>query len=468
MLAMTLAEIARAVGGSLHDADPAALVTGPARYDSRLIEPGDLFVAFPGEKVDGHDFAARAVAGGAAAVLAGRSVGVPAIVVEDVRAGLGRLARALVDRADDLAVVGITGSVGKTTTKDLLGQTLARLGPTVAPPGNLNNEIGLPATVSLITPETRYLVCELGARHVGDVAYLAGLVKPRIGIVTTIGAAHLGEFGSLERTTAAKGELIEALPPDGYAVLNADDARVAGMAARSAASVVRYGTGATADVRAQEVVTDRSGRASFRLCTPVGSARVSLRLVGPHYVSNALAVAAAALSFTDDAELVADALSGADPASEGRMVVSDTGSGVTVIDDAYNASPTSVTAALQTAGLLAQGRRLVAVLGNMGELGPDSAQYHAELGRTATAAGVRYLIGVGNADAGRIVSAAATGGVEAEHVPDAVAALKLVRQRRAAGDVVLVKGSSLLHLRALAKQLVADGNGQSDNKGDGK
>jgi UDP-N-acetylmuramoyl-tripeptide--D-alanyl-D-alanine ligase len=333
----------------------------------------------------------------------------------------------------------------------------ARLGPTVAPSGNLNNEIGLPSTVSLVTAETRFLVCEMGARHVGDVAYLAGLIRPRVGIVTTVGAAHLSEFGSLERTSSAKGELIEALPADGHAVLNADDPRVAGMAARSAAAVTFYGTAATAVVRAEDVVTNRSGGTSFRLCTPAGSARVWLRLVGAHYVLNALASAAAALPFTDDVELIADALSGADSVSEGRMVVSDTASGVTVINDAYNASPTSVTAALKTAATLAEGRRLVVVLGHMGELGPDSPEYHAELGRVAARAGVRYLIGVGNADAGRIVAAAATGGVEAEHVPGAAAALELVRRRRAAGDVVLIKGTSLLGLQSLAKQLVEDG-----------
>jgi UDP-N-acetylmuramoyl-tripeptide--D-alanyl-D-alanine ligase len=454
---MTLAELANAVGGTLCDADPSIVVTAPARYDSRLIEPGGLFLAFPGEKVDGHDYAARAVGAGAAAVLASRPVGVPAIVVEDVQAALGRLASALVERAPELTVVGITGSVGKTTTKDLVGQVFGRLGPTVAPSGNLNNEIGLPSTVSLITTETRFLVCEMGARHVGDIAYLTSLVRPHIGIVTTVGAAHLSEFGSLERTTSAKGELIDALPADGHAVLNADDPRVAGMATRSAAAVTFYGLGPTADVRAEDVVTDRRGRASFRLCTPAGSARVSLRLIGAHYVLNALASAAATLPFTDDVELIADALSGADSVSEGRMTVSDTASGVTVINDAYNASPTSVAAALRTAATLAEGRRLIAVLGQMGELGPDSPEYHAELGRVAAQVGVQYLISVGNADAEQIAAAATTSGVEAEHVPDAAAALKLARRHRKAGDVVLIKGTSLLHLQSLAQQLVEDG-----------
>jgi UDP-N-acetylmuramoyl-tripeptide--D-alanyl-D-alanine ligase len=461
VLPMTLKEIADAVGGSVHDAEPDTVVTGPAQYDSRLLEPGGLFVAFQGQNVDGHDFASRALAGGAVAVLAGRPVGMPAVVVDDVQAALGRLASVLVDRADgDLAVIGVTGSVGKTTTKDLLGQTLGRLGPTVAPPGNLNNEIGLPTTVSRIAPDTRYAVFELSARHVGDVAYLARLVRPRIGVVTNIGVSHLSEFGSLERTTAAKAELVEALPPDGHAVLNADDHRVAGMAARSAAPVTFFGTGGTADVRAEDIRTDPLGRVSFRLCTPAGSARVTLRLIGEHYVSNALAAAAATLPFTDDVAMIADALSGSDRVSAGRMHVSETVSDVTVINDAYNSSPTSTPAALRTAVTLAKGRRLVAVLGHMSELGPDSPQHHTELGSAAAAAGVRYLIGVGNADAGRIVSTAVARGVQAEHVPDAPAALELVRRRWAAGDVVLVKGAHALGLESLAQQLEVDGTTQ--------
>jgi UDP-N-acetylmuramoyl-tripeptide--D-alanyl-D-alanine ligase len=455
---MTLEELAAAVGGSLHDADPGTLVTGPACYDTRRLVPGGLFAAFAGNNVDGHDFAARAVAGGAAAVLASRPVGVPAVVVEDVQAALGRLATALIDRADGLTVVGVTGSVGKTTTKDLLGQVLAERGPTVAPPGNLNNEIGMPTTVTQVTPDTRYLVCEMGARHVGDVAYLAGLVRPRVGIVTAVGVSHLSVFGSLERTVAAKAELVEALPADGHAVLNGDDARVAAMAVRSAAPVTLYGTGPNAAVRAEDVVVDDAGRASFRICTPAGSAPVVLRLVGEHYVSNALAAAAAALTFTDDIASIAAALSRAGRASEGRMQISELGAGVTVINDAYNASPASASAGLAAAARLAGGRRLVAVLGQMNEIGPDSAQHHADLGRSAATAGVRYLIGVGGPDAGRIVTAAVAAGVDAEYVPDAPAALELIRRNWAPGDVVLLKGSSDVGLQAIARRLI-DGGG---------
>jgi UDP-N-acetylmuramoyl-tripeptide--D-alanyl-D-alanine ligase len=452
---MTLSEIASAVGGTVRDADPALMVTGPACYDSRQIEPGGLFVAFPGERVDGHDYAARAMAGGAAAVLAARPVGVPAVVVDDVQDAFGRLASAIVGRASGLTVIGVTGSVGKTTTKDLLGQVLARLGPTVAPPGNRNNEIGVPTNVSLVVPETRFLVCEFGARHVGDVEYLARLTRPRVGVVTTVGESHLSEFGSLANTTTAKGELVEALPADGHAVLNADDPRVAGMAVKSKAPVTFYGTGPEATVRAEDIVVDDDGRASFRIGTPAGSAKVTLRLYGHHYVTNALAASAAALSFTDDVALVADALSNAERVSEGRMQIGHTEAGMTVVNDAYNASPASTTAALRSAADLARGRRLVAVLGQMNEIGPNAPDHHAEVGRAAAAAGVQYLIGVGDANAGQIVIAARAGGVRTAHVPDAATALALIREQWQPGDVVLVKGSNDTGLQSLARSLTA-------------
>jgi UDP-N-acetylmuramoyl-tripeptide--D-alanyl-D-alanine ligase len=403
--------------------------------------------------VDGHDFAGRAVAAGATGVLAARPVGVPAVVVGDVQAAFGRLATALVDRLPGLAVVGVTGSVGKTTTKDLLGQVLARLGPTTAPPGNRNNELGVPETVSLVPPDGRFLVCELGARHVGDIAYLAGLVRPEVGIVTNVGASHLAEFGSIANTTTAKAELVAALPADGLAVLNADDERVAAMARRSPAPVVTVGLAAAADVRAERVRVDDTGRASFTLQTPSGAAGVSLRLCGEHYVPNALAAAAATLRWTGDVDLIADALSAAERRSAGRMRVAHRPDGVTVIDDAYNASPASVAAALRTTSLLARGRRAVAVLGQMNELGPTSPADHAHVGAMAAAAGVDLVVAVGNADAGRLAAAAARDGARATHVPDSAAAIAALRDTLSAGDIVLIKGSNGVGLSVVAQHL---------------
>ena len=263
MIPLTLAEVAGAVGGELHDVpDPGARVTGDVELDSRRIRPGGLFVALAGERVDGHEHAAGAVGAGAVGVLAARPVGVPAVVVPDVPAALADLARAVLGRLPDVTVVGVTGSSGKTSTKDLLAQLLAELGPTVAPPGSFNNELGHPYTVLRSTVDTRYLVLEKSARGIGHVAWLTRIARPRIGVVLNVGTAHLGEFGSRENIALAKGELVEALPADGVAVLNADDPLVAAMAARTAARVVLVGESAQAGVRAADVTLDERGRAA--------------------------------------------------------------------------------------------------------------------------------------------------------------------------------------------------------------
>src|SRR3954471_23513831 len=229
MIRMTLDEIAAVTGGRLVHADPAAVVSGPVEYDSRKVAPDGLFVAFAGEKVDGHDFAATV----GAPVLGTRDTGMPGVVVDDQLTALAKLARAVVDRLPDLTIVGLTGSSGKTTTKDYLGQLLSRLGPTIAAPGSLNNELGHPYTVLKATPETRFLVLEMGARGIGHIRHLAEVARPQIGLVLNVGAAHIGEFGSMEGTARAKGELVEALPVNGVAILNADDPLVAAMASRT-------------------------------------------------------------------------------------------------------------------------------------------------------------------------------------------------------------------------------------------
>lgn len=296
MIALTLAEVAAATGGTLVDVtDPQALITGPVVIDSRKVKPGGLFAAFLGEHVDGHDYAQRAVQAGAVAVLAERAVGVPAVLVKDTQAALGLLGRAVVERAKGTRLVALTGSAGKTSTKDLIAQLLAKLGPTVYTEGSLNNELGFPMTASRVEEDTRYLVLEMGARHKGDIAYLTGLARPAIGLVLNIGTAHLGEFGSKQGIAEAKGELVESLAEDGVAVLNFDDPLVRSMAARTRARVVFFGENPGAEVRAQDVRLDSTGRPSFMLTTPAGSAPVQLRLYGEHHVSNALAAAAVAM-----------------------------------------------------------------------------------------------------------------------------------------------------------------------------
>jgi len=421
---MTLGEIAAITDGTLVNADPATVVSGPVEYDSRKITADGLFVAFAGEKVDGHEFV------GASPYLGTRDIGKPGIVVTDQLAALAALARASVTRLTGLTVVGLTGSSGKTTTKDYIGQLLSRLGPTIAPAGSLNNELGFPYTVLKATAETRYLVLEMGARGVGHIKYLTEVAPPRIGLVLNVGVAHVGEFGSVERTAVAKGELVEALPADGVAVLNADDPLVAGMASRTSARVVFFGETESASVRATDVELDERGRASYLL----NGHRVRLAVAGRHQVSNTLGAAAVALELGMPLSEVAAALGEVGIVSGRRMDVFDRPDGVTVIDDSYNANPSSTAAALRALATIGAGRRTVAVLGYMAELGSHERDGHMEIGRLAAELGVDRVIAVSPADP---ILEGYGGG---ELAPDQAAAIAMLRDLEK-GDVVLVKGS---------------------------
>lgn len=461
MIPLTLAEVASATGGRLDAvADPAVRVTGPVVTDSRELGPGGLFVARRGEAQDGHDFASAAVEAGAVAVLAERPVGVPAIVVDDTEAAFGRLARAVLDRLPQVTVVGVTGSSGKTTTKDLLAQVLEPLGPLVAPPGSYNSEIGVPLTVLRVDESTRTLVAEMGARRPGHIAYLCGIAPPKVGLVLNVGSAHLGEFGDRETIARAKAELVEALPADGTAVLNADDQVVRRMAEQTQAQVVMVGESVHADVRAEDVALDDAGRASFRLVTADGDARVALRLVGEHQVSNALAVAGAALTLGMALDDVASRLSAALPRSRWRMEVTERPDGVTVVNDAYNANPESMRAALKTLASLrpAGAGRTWAVLGEMRELGESSTAEHDAIGRLAVRLNVSRLVAVGDGARAIHQGASLEGSWDGESVwaPGADAAFELLRAELRPGDVVLVKSSRDAGLRFLGERLVED------------
>ena len=448
MIRMTLEEIAAGTGGRLVNADPAAVVTGPVEYDSRLLVPGGLFVAFDGEKVDGHEFAGIAIDAGAVAVLGTRDTGRPGIVVPDQLTALARLARVVVDRLDGLTVIGLTGSSGKTTTKDYIGQVLSRLGPTIAPPGSLNNELGHPYTVLKATPETRFLVLEMGARGIGHIRHLAEVAPPEIGVVLNVGAAHIGEFGSMEQTALAKGELVEAVPGWGAAILNADDPLVAAMAYRvRGARVLFFGESPAAKIRATDVTLDERGRASFTLRSVAGphepdaTRPVRLAVTGRHQVSNALAAAAVGLWCGLDLDAVAAALGEIGIRSSRRMDVFDRPDGVTVIDDSYNANPSSTAAALRALAAIGAGRRTTAVLGYMAELGEQEIAGHREVGRLAAELGVDRLVAVADNAAGILDGARAVEGWtgEAHFAADQQAAIKLLTLEP--GDVVLVKGS---------------------------
>ena len=461
MISLSLSEIAGITGGTLHDVpDPAVRLTAPSVCDSRETVPGGMFAAISGEHVDGHDYAAAAVGAGAVCVLAARPVGVPAVVVPDVVAALGALARA-VGRRIGATVVGVTGSAGKTSTKDLLAQVLERHGPTVATARSFNTEVGLPLTALRADESTRYLVLEMGARRIGHIRYLAGLVPPAVGLVVNVGTAHLGEFGSRAAIAAAKGELVEALPDaagGGLAVLNADDDMVAAMAGRTAARVVMYGRAARADVRADDVEAD-GGRARFSLSAGGESAPVALQFLGEHQVSNALGAAAVAWGLGIAVPAIAAALSDARPRAAGRLEVTERQDGVTVINDAFNANPESVRAALKTLASIADGRRKVAVLGEMAELGDATRQGHEDAGRLAADLGIDVLVAVGGEEAEAAAAAAvARGGrLRAVVVPDARAALAVLQDLLMPGDVVLAKASHAMHLEELAVTLAAAG-----------
>jgi UDP-N-acetylmuramoyl-tripeptide--D-alanyl-D-alanine ligase len=472
---MDLTEVARVVGGTVGGPDGGSdgasaaghlLVTAPASFDSRDVTPGGLFVAITGERSDGHEFVDAAMAAGAVAALVSRQVGAPHVLVGDPVAALGLLARAVVDRlvAGGLVVVGVTGSSGKTSTKDLMAALLEPLGPTGAPRGSLNTEVGVPATALVADDATRHLVVEMGARGAGHIAYLCGITPPRIGVVLNVGAAHAGEFGSPEATARAKSELVAALPAaaeGGVAVLNADDPLVTAMADVTAARVVRFGLTAEADVRAEEVRLDEAARPSFVLRAPGHEpVDVTLPLHGAHHVGNALAAAAVALELGATAAEVAAALGGARPRSRWRMEVDQRADGLTVVNDAYNANPDSMRAALAALAAVAGPRRTWAVLGEMLELGAASVAEHEQVGRLARRTGVHRLVAVGEGARAVHTAAVAEGAVDGEEsvvVADARAALDLLAAEVLPGDVVLVKASRGVGLETVAAGLLAHG-----------
>jgi UDP-N-acetylmuramoyl-tripeptide--D-alanyl-D-alanine ligase len=456
MIPMTLAEIAQVLGAGLHDVpDPHAPVTESSAVDSREVRPGGLFAATAGARVDGHDYAARAVAAGAVAVLAARPVGVPAIVVEDVQSALGVLARHVLGRLGP-TVIALTGSVGKTTTKDLLAQVLEPHAPTISTDRSFNNELGLPLTVLRADAGTRYLVLEMGAGRKGDLTYLTGIAPPRLALVLNVGAAHVSRMGGgLADVAAAKGELVEALPPDGYALLNADDPYVVGMVSRTRARIVLYGQSPGAAVRAEKVTLDEAGRAAFDLVTPAGRARVELGLVGAHQVANALGAAAAAVTLGLPADGIAAALSAATRRSPGRFEITERPDGVTVIDDAYNANPESMRAGLHAFKALAGRRRTVAILGGMGQQADASPARHAQVGRLVAELGIDVLITVGDGDVPAMAHEARLSGpgVAVHPSEDVTGAIALAKELIEPGDVVFVKASSEYGLGACARAL---------------
>lgn len=458
MIEMTVAQVCDSVGGTLSDGtDPNAAVSSIA-IDSRHIEQGALFVAIPGERVDGNSYTEQALAAGAGAVLGQRTDVPGVVVVPDSQEALGRLASYVHGQLPDLVTVGMTGSSGKTSTKDLLAAILTTQGSTVAPAGSANNELGMPLTILACTTQTRFLVLEMGARGVGHIAYLCSIATPQVGIELNVGTSHLGEFGSREAIATAKSELVRALPDSGTAVLNADDPLVMQMAEVTAAQVMTFGEAPSADVQLKDLRLDELARPQFTLSHQGQTVPVALGFSGAHMAVNAAAAAAAAIAVGVELPDVAAALNTAEPRSRWRMEIHRTPDGITVINDAYNANPESMRAALKALMSMSTEGRTWAVLGEMLELGDESAEQHDSLGRLAVRLDVDRLLAVGDGARPIHMGAAHEGswGEESAWTPDVDSAIEILRDQLLPGDVVLVKASRSIGLERVAQALLGE------------
>jgi UDP-N-acetylmuramoyl-tripeptide--D-alanyl-D-alanine ligase len=464
MIELTLSEIAGSVSGTLivpPGAEAREVVSGAVQTDSRLVVPGGIFFAKRGEETDGHLFAADAVSRGASLVVVEHELplDVAQIVVADTVAALGALATDVVARVralGQLKVVGITGSNGKTTTKNLLRSILEKAGPTVAPQGSLNNEVGAPLTMLELTNETRFLVSEMGASRPGEIARLVRMARPDIGVVLKVGMAHAGMFGGIDATQAAKTEMVSDLDPDDVAVLNRDDVRVSQMADKTAARVVWFGLDPRADVIATDIVSSARGT-RFTLTLRSGDSRaVDFNILGEHHVYNALAAATVAELLGVGPDEIVAGLEAVHRAERWRMEVMGGARGVTVINDAYNASPDSTAAALKTLARIADpGGRTVAVLGEMAELGEDSGPEHDEIGLLAVRLNISQVVVVGRGARRMHISTINEGSWDGESVyfdtPDE--AFAMLSETLKSGDLVLVKSSKSAGLRFLGDRL---------------
>jgi UDP-N-acetylmuramoyl-tripeptide--D-alanyl-D-alanine ligase len=465
MIAMSLAEIAAATRGALHlegtTATPETVVDGLSTTDSREVVPGTIFFAKPGEFTDGHLFVPQAVEAGAALVIVDHplDVAVPQLVVADTVVALGDLATEVVARVragGRLKIVGVTGSNGKTTTKNLLRTILEPVGATIAPRASFNNEVGAPITMLEVTEQSRFLVAEMGASRIGEIARLVRMARPDIGVVLKVGLAHAGEFGGIEATLTAKTEMVSDLLDSDVAVLNLDDPRVASMADKTIARVLWFGLDERADVRATDVVSSADGT-RFTLHLPTGDSRpVHFRVLGEHHVMNALAAAAAAHTLDLGIDAIVEGLQAVKRAERWRMEVMGGARGVSIINDAYNASPDSMAAALKTLAQIATpDGRTVAVLGEMSELGEFSGEEHDRIGLQAVRLGIDQLIVVGPAARRMHISTINEGSWDGEslYFDTADAAYDHLATALRTGDTVLVKSSNSAGLRFLGDRL---------------
>lgn len=450
MIELTLNKIAEIVDGTVINCDGAQSTSAFAVINSNKATSKTFFAAFIGLNVDGHDYIEAAIANGAQFALVSKDCTAPAIKVQDVRRALSDLAIYVRGRLENLQVIGITGSQGKTTTKDLLKHILEVSGETVAPEESLNNELGVPLLILRCTKTTKYCIVEMGARHVGDISHLADIAKPHVGVVLTVGSAHLGEFGSRELIAAAKSELITSLAAGATAILGTYDEFTPKMVVPKGVRRILFGEKSTCEVRAADVEV-REGRAHFDLVTPDGRAAVGLQLLGMHQVSNALAAAAVATALKIPIETISAALSTAEVSSKWRMEISQVGE-ITLINDSYNANPESMAAALRTLALVSQENGGVswAILGKMQELGESSAAQHAAIGRLVSEIGIDNLVVVGIKDYLKDLDSMEDGGSSEVHYFDAKSEALVIVEHFAPGDVVLVKASRSEEFNLLA------------------
>jgi UDP-N-acetylmuramoyl-tripeptide--D-alanyl-D-alanine ligase len=449
MISLKASVIAEIVGGTLHGDD--CLVSAAPEISSHSATPGSIFLAIKGENVDGHDFISDAFANGAVLALTSKVSKERCVVVTDVVKAISLLATHLRSQLPALTVIGITGSQGKTTTKELLAQVLSRHGETIAPAGNYNNELGVPLTLLRCSESTQFCVIEMGARHMGDIAALCEIAKPNIGVVLRVAAAHLGEFGSIEKIAQTKSEMIEGLHGKGVAVLGSYDIYTPAMSSKHSGVVITFGENAENQIRATDIEL-RGGAAHFDLVTPEGRSPVALRLIGLHQVANALAAAAVAhvLGFSTDE--IANSLSLADSHAKWRMEVHHL-SELTLINDSYNASPDSMEAALRTLAHFSQerGGESWAFLGKMAELGESSIPEHEKIGTLASEIGIDHLIAIAAPEFAGTVKGES--GMTIHFCADKSEALRLIAFINP-GDVVLCKGSRSAGLEEVAEEII--------------
>jgi UDP-N-acetylmuramoyl-tripeptide--D-alanyl-D-alanine ligase len=447
-------EVISACKGQLLSGNPDALITGIST-DTRSLQPGDLFFALTGETSDGHKFLADAFARGASGVVVSRKVETHqlAIRVEDTLVALGDLARYYRDKFDPI-VIGVTGSVGKTTTKEMIAAIAATLGPTLRNPGNFNNEIGLPLSLFGLARDHRIVVLEMAMRGPGQIAYLAEIAKPKIGVITNIHLTHIELLGSLDAIADAKGELLEALPENGTSVLNADDQYFERLRSRARTRVVSFGESPVADVRLMGVSVDEQGCCTFTVSAPSGKMQIRIPVPGEHIMRDALAAVAVGEVLGVPCESIQEMLSQFEP-PEKRSNAVRSDKGFLVIDDTYNASPASVLSALRTLSMM-MGKRKIAVLGDMLELGDFAREAHAQVGRTVSDLGLDVLVVVGKL-AKLISEAAVDAGFPANsvhHCENSTLAAQEVPALVREGDVILVKGSRAMKMERIVEALI--------------